>query len=81
MIIPINSHFIIEPVVHESFVSQSKENYDEIGVVTGMPEDYQGIIKIGSKVYFDSWLIGKYPTGEGKEFWLIKHEDIRAIEN
>lgn len=34
----------------------------------------------GDKVYFDSWLAAKYPNGEDGFYWLVKWEDVRAIE-
>lgn len=42
---------------------------------------HENPIKKGCKVFFDSWLAGKYPTGEGdKYFWLVHIEDIKAVE-
>lgn len=39
-------------------------------------------LRKGDKVFFDSWLAAKYPTGDGEKFfWLVKYEDIRAIEH
>lgn len=37
----------------------------------------------GMKVYFDAWMAAKYPNPEkqGEFFWLVKYEDIRAIED
>ena len=54
--------------------------------ITGSTAVYEhghlGIIKTGDRVYFDAWLAAKYPTGKGDEFyWLVKWEDVRAIEN
>jgi co-chaperonin GroES (HSP10) len=40
-----------------------------------------GSLRKGMKVYFDSWLAAKYPKGEGEYYWLVKYEDIRAIED
>lgn len=37
-------------------------------------------VKKGDKVYFDAWLAVKYPDGKDGFFWLVKEEDIRAIE-
>jgi co-chaperonin GroES (HSP10) len=37
----------------------------------------------GDKVYFDAWLAAKFPNKEGGPeafYWLVKWEDIRAIE-
>lgn len=39
------------------------------------------VIEVGDRVYFDSWLASKYPTGEeDKTFWLINYDDIRAVQ-
>lgn len=80
MLRPINNHLLIEPVKHESFLASSdKDVYDEIGIVL---ESYSPQVKVGDKVYFDSWMAAKFPTGEGdKYYWLVKLEDIRAIES
>ena len=82
MIKPINSHVIVEPVEHQSFMSTQKESYEEIGVVKDFDKELEPApFNIGDKVYFDSWLCAKYPTGDGKGFyWLVKFEDIRAYE-
>ncbi len=76
MIKPINNHLLIEPVKHETFIASSKDLYEEIGIVIdgGTSE-----LKVGTKVYFDSWLASKFPNGEDY-FWLIKYDDIRAVE-
>lgn len=84
MIQPINNHILISPQVHESFLSSSREMYEEIGIVTCLQEGvtYSPAIKIGDKVFFDSYLASKYPTGKDDEFfWLVKFSDIRAIDN
>lgn len=79
MIIPINNHILIEPLKHESFVSSDRQTYEEVGVV--LETFPQSPAKRGDKVFFDSWLAAKYPTGKGDEyFWLVRSEDIRAIE-
>ena len=89
MIQPINNHLIVEPVEHESFIASTKSTFDEIGVVKAVPKDYEfsgstvfpSTVEVGDKVYFDSWLAAKYPTGEGdKTFWLVNYEDIRAVQ-
>lgn len=89
-LIPVNGHIIIEPVVHEEFMASERNTYEEVGVVVGVtkgmeliPSDYSGI-KIGDKVFFDSWLAAKYPKTDGKPdefYWLVKWEDVRAIEH
>ena len=83
---PVNNHILIEPLKHESFIPTDKGTYEEIGVVLAVPEhnnansEYNGLL-IGKRVYFDSWLAGKFPTGKGSEyFWLVSWSDIKAIE-
>lgn len=86
MIQPIHGHILIEPLKHESFISSQKGTYEEIGIVVRLPLAHgsetstYGGIKVGEKVYFDSWLIARYPDGKDGEIWLVKCEDIRAIE-
>jgi len=88
MIRPINTHFLIEPLTKSSFM-QGETKFEEIGIVVELPYDYevlsstptQGTITKGCKVFFDSWCAAKYPNEDGGHFWLVKHEDIRAIEN
>lgn len=96
MIQPINGHILIKPLKHEGFVASSKETYEEIGEVLEFDVSISGVsdanpyevrrslapVRIGDRVYFDSWLAAKYPTGTGNEFfWLVKFEDVRAIEH
>lgn len=87
MIKPINGHVLIEPLPQESFIASDREVYQEIGVVV----DYDGYIdggmsknstlSPGDKVYFDSWLAAKFPKNDKESYWLVKYEDIRAIES
>lgn len=95
MITPVNSHILIEPVKHESFMATQKGTYEEIGVVlefdeSCIPLDYTSgksagqlvsLLKKGDKVYFDSWLAAKYPKNDEEWYWLVKWEDVRAIEH
>lgn len=37
-------------------------------------------IKKGDKVYFDSWLAAKFPKNDIEWYWLVKWEDVRAVE-
>ncbi len=97
MIKPVNGHLIIEPVSHEEFMASQNETYQEIGIVidyaadlTRVHREGDGIsvalpvIKKGDKVYFDAWLAAKYPKVESKTgefYWLVKWEDVRAIDS
>ena len=87
MITPVNGHLLIEPLKNEGFISSSSDTYQEIGVVVGLPNT-TGLslsapsVKIGDKIYFDAWLAAKFPKGNnGEFFWLVKWEDVRAIEH
>ncbi len=89
---PVNGHILIEPLKHDSFISQDKGIYEEIGVVLDFDENINiddkngsieiGVIKIqrGWKVYFDSYLAAKYPKNDTEFFWLVNWSDVRAIE-
>ena len=95
MIKPVNGHLIVEPLEHKTFFGGDKATYDEVGKVISLPPKkitswFEGVpiyttevgVEIGDKVYFDSWLAAKFPTGEDdKYFWLVKWEDVRAIEH
>lgn len=80
MITPVNGHLIIEPVKQESFVVRDRETYEEVGIVKAI-EDENHRVSIGDKVYFDSWLAARFPgEKDGEYFWLVRWEDVRAIE-
>lgn len=85
MIQPVNGHLVIEPVKHEGFMASSRETYEEIGTVISYDtKDPNCSAVIGDKVYFDAWLAAKYHKEGGKPdefYWLVKFEDVRAIEH
>lgn len=94
MIKPVNGHILIEPIKHEGFIATQRDTYNEIGTVIALPfgMEVKNIVSaggrgaevvVGDKVYFDSWLAAKYPKEGGKDdefYWLIKWEDVRAID-
>jgi len=80
MIKPVNGHVVIEPVVHDGFIATTTQTYEEIGTIVAVPHDDLPV-KIGDKVYFDAWLAAKYPKSPTEFYWLVKWEDIRAIEH
>ncbi len=83
MIQPINGHILISPIKHEDFV-EGGSSYDEVGEVLALPNEEWpfNLIKVGDKVYFDSYLVARYPSGDiDKPYWLVKFEDCRAIES
>ncbi len=91
MLKPVNGHLLIEPVKHQSFIAQTNDTYQEIGVIIDASPDVMAEIdmfhteldlKRGTRVYFDSWLAAKYPKDDkGGYYWLVKWEDVRAIEH
>lgn len=83
MIQPVNNHLLIEPLKHESFMASQRETFEEIGVViaTGGYRLDCPDLQVGTRVFFDSWLAAKYPKGEDGYYWLVKWNDIRAIDN
>lgn len=88
---PVNNHLLIEPVKNEAFMASTIDTYQEIGVVIDVAPELTSAIApvlvrkniIGARVYFDSWLAAKFPKeGTTDEFyWLVKWEDVRAIEH
>lgn len=87
MITPVNGHLLIEPLAHEGFVASQRETYEEIGTVVSCAEDvgvpidgFMAKVAPGTKVYFDAWLAAKYPKNDKEFYWLVKWEDVRAIE-
>lgn len=86
MITPVNGHLIVEPVVHDGFIASQNDKFEEIGTIVAidtMTYDFGERVKIGDRVYFDSWLAVKYPNPGGRAddfLWLVKWDDVRAIE-
>lgn len=83
MLKPINSHVLIEPIKHETFIASQKETYQEIGKVIDFSKGITCPFKVGDKVFFDAWLGKKYPKdgSNDKYYWLIKFDDIVAYES
>jgi len=67
MIQPVNNHLLIEPIVHDGFMASQNDTYQEIGIVVACPFVHISEVKVGDKVYFDSWLAAKYPKADGKD--------------
>jgi len=92
MIQPINGNFLIKPIAQKSLFSNGK--YEEMGTVIRKPKD--GIlptiwrwltwanVKVGDRVFFDSWLCSKHSSGEQDEngeeiyFRLVNYKDLKA---
>ena len=85
-VVPVNGHVLIEPLKQESFVVKDRDTYEEVGLVIAKASDVPEFKdppsgKFTVKVFFDSWLAARYPTGNGEEyFWLVPWADVRAIE-
>lgn len=85
MIKPINGHVLIEPLKHETFMASQRDTFEEVGIVISIPNIITNAYdeekpNVGDKAFFDSWLAVKYPKSDGEFFWLVKYDDIRAIE-
>lgn len=89
MIKPVNNHLLIDPVKQEGFIASQSETYQEIGIVVDFDENINNIqltfgskveVVKGIKVFFDSWLACKYPNPSGGFYWLVRWEDVRAVE-
>lgn len=88
---PVNNHLLIEPLKHEAFIASDREVFEEIGIVVDYGDIFSSysytagnvipIVDKGDKVFFDSWCAAKYPKPEGGYYWLVKWEDIRAVEH
>lgn len=89
MIKPVNGHILIEPIAQSGFVATQNDTYQEIGTIVDVADDIVNNLArsnktlnlIGNRVYFDSWLAAKYPKGEDGFYWLVKWDDVRALEN
>lgn len=91
MIIPLNNHIQIEPEVKDDFITSSDTTYNEVGMVVALPnqisidgkryfnEDLS--IRVGDRVFFDSWTAAKYPKKDGTFYWLVDFANIRAYES
>lgn len=80
MLKPVNGHILVEPVLHDSFIASQKDMYEEIGTIVAYDDALSAPLESGDKIYFDSWLIAKYPKNEKEDYWLVKWEDVRAVE-
>lgn len=85
-ILPINSHVVVEPAHEQTSFQTSQQQYEERGKVIALPKVHgsdvtmYSSINVGCYVFFDSWCAAKYKDGEGKEFWVVPCDKIRAIE-
>jgi hypothetical protein len=71
-------------------VQSDKVTYEEVGIVVddGNDPNFSASVyppfkgpKKGDKIYFDSWMVSKFPTGEaGKYYWLVPFANIKAYE-
>jgi hypothetical protein len=80
MITPLNSHLHIKPIPKDSIIATHENNFDEKGLVVGVPE-FPGKVNVNDIVYFDSWTAARYVDSNGEEFWLVPYNAIRAKED
>lgn len=78
--IPINGHIEVKPIVEGGVVQREQAKYEEKGIVINTGAIDKAFISIGDVVFFDGWLAAKYGADTDEEHWLVKYEDIRAIE-
>jgi hypothetical protein len=76
---PLNNYVQIEPQVREDFIATPDSTYNEVGTVISVADGIT-VLSRGDVVYFDSWLASKYPAGEGKFYWLVPFNEIKAYE-
>lgn len=72
---------LIDPLQQKQFLPTEKAVFEEVGTVLDVADGVP--LSIGDTVYFDSWLVAKYPKPEstpGNESWyyLVNYESIRA---
>lgn len=85
--IPLNGHVEVRPIREGGVVQRADQKFEEKGVVISW--DVPGLtkykpplpIRVGCIVYFDGWLAAKYNADTDDEKWLIKFDDIRAMED
>ncbi len=78
----INGYIKIEPVEQDSFMASEKTTYEEKGRVIAV-DNTEGLrwIPEGAIVYFDSFMVKKYPGKEfGKFEWFIHKDEIVKYE-
>lgn len=80
--IPLNSQIQIEPEEHKDFIASTQTTYEEIGTIVMLPymAPASTPLKVGMRVFFDSWMASKFPMEGGKYYWYVPHENIKAYE-
>lgn len=78
-----NGYLKVEPIESEGFVVSQKETYEEIARVVARDEIRCSDIPLGSKVWFDSFMIKKYPKegSFGKFDWFVHRDEIVQYAN
>jgi len=77
---PINKHIEVAPMVQESIISTSDHVYEEKGKVISIADDVTRV-EVGQTVFFDSYLVAKYPDNNNQIRYLVPEDAIRAIES
>lgn len=85
MIVPINSHILIEPAKEETAFQTSQQTYEERGKVLAIADDLQEYplatpFQVGDFVFFDSWVSARYKDAQGNEHWVVPYQHVRAVE-
>lgn len=82
MITPLHGHLVVEPIIHDSFISSQKETFDEIGIVISMANDVFkcSCVEVGQKVFFDSFMCSKYPNPDKPDsfVWFVPHTECKG---
>lgn len=76
----LNKYIQIKPLEYDSFISQNKTTYEEIGVVVDVDPSITDI-PIGAKVYFDSFMAKKYAVGNDDHAWFVHYNEIVKVDN
>lgn len=76
---PLNGHVEIQPDEQNTIVQQRDTTFEERGVVMSVAQEVTKI-RVGERVYFDSWLCSKFTDSTGKIRYLVPEENIRAVE-
>lgn len=77
--LPVNNHVEVKPLKFEKFIASADTTFEEKGEVMSVAKGMDTVV-VGDIVYFDSWQCAKYPDSEGNVRYLVKLEDIRAVE-
>lgn len=77
----LNNYIKISLIAYDSFVAQDRGTYEAVGIVVGCDVAIKNI-PIGAKVYFDSFMVKKYPVEgeEGKFECFVHYSEIVQVK-